>query len=128
MLRDTDIEKLIILIDDLDRCSPEWVIENLEAIKLFLSVSGTAFIIGADPRVVEHAIRLRYAERAIAEDKKDESERLVKDYLEKVIQIPYRLGKVSGNCFHFIAAFRQSDQFLPLRAGDGPADIRNQSH
>ncbi|MCU1248059.1 MAG: P-loop domain protein [Edaphobacter sp.] len=55
MLKDSDIDKLIILIDDLDRCSPERVIENLEAIKLFLSVSGTAFIIGADPRIVEHA-------------------------------------------------------------------------
>ena len=97
MLKDTDIEKLIILIDDLDRCSPERVIENLEAIKLFLSVSGTAFIIGADPRVVEHAIRLRYAERAITEDKKDEAERLVKDYLEKVIQIPYRLPRLSSS-------------------------------
>lgn len=96
MLKDTDIEKLILLIDDLDRCSPERVIENLEAIKLFLSVSGTAFIIGADPRIVEHAIRLRYAERAVAEDESEEAKRLVKDYLEKVIQIPYRLPRLSS--------------------------------
>jgi hypothetical protein len=96
MLKDTDIEKLIILIDDLDRCSPERVIENLEAIKLFLSVSGTAFIIGADPRIVEHAIRLRYAEHAVAEDESEEAKRLVKDYLEKVIQIPYRLPRLSS--------------------------------
>jgi hypothetical protein len=96
MLKDSDIDKLIILIDDLDRCSPVRVIENLEAIKLFLSVSGTAFIIGADPRIVEHAIRFRYAERAIADENDDETNRLVKDYLEKVIQIPYRLPRLSS--------------------------------
>ena len=42
MLNDTGIDKLITLIDDLDRCIPERVIENLEAIKLFLQRVGTA--------------------------------------------------------------------------------------
>ena len=97
MLKDSDIKTLIILIDDLDRCAPERVIENLEAIKLFLSVPGTAFIIGADPRIVEHAIRLRYAESAISGEVNDQTERLVKDYLEKVIQIPYRLPRLSSS-------------------------------
>lgn len=96
MLKDSDIDKLVILIDDLDRCTPERVIENLEAIKLFLSVPGTAFVIGADPRIVEHAIRLRYAERAV-DQRDDDTDRLIKDYLEKVIQIPYRLPRLSSS-------------------------------
>ena len=94
LLEDSDIKTLVVLIDDLDRCSPERVIENLEAIKLFLSVPSTAFVIGADPRIVEHAIRLRYAER-VGGDETEENKRLVKDYLEKVIQIPYRLPRLS---------------------------------
>jgi predicted KAP-like P-loop ATPase len=49
MLQESEIESLVVLIDDLDRCSPERIIENLEAIKLFLNVEHTAFIIGADP-------------------------------------------------------------------------------
>ncbi|WP_396272784.1 KAP family P-loop NTPase fold protein [Granulicella arctica] len=96
LLEDSDIKTLVVLIDDLDRCSPERVIENLEAIKLFLSVPSTAFVIGADPRIVEHAIRLRYAERA-GGDEPEENKRLVKDYLEKVIQIPYRLPRLSSS-------------------------------
>lgn len=96
LLQDSDIKILVVLIDDLDRCSPERVIENLEAIKLFLSVPSTAFVIGADPRIVEHAIRLRYAERSIEGDG-EERNRLVKDYLEKVIQIPYRLPRLSSS-------------------------------
>ena len=96
LLQDSDIKTLIVLIDDLDRCSTERVIENLEAIKLFLSVPATAFVIGADPRIVEHAIRLRYAERSVGDDTKA-NDRLVKDYLEKVIQIPYRLPRLSSS-------------------------------
>ena len=56
MLEESDIKSLVVLIDDLDRCSPQRIIDNLEAIKLFLSVDHTAFIIGADPRIVRHAI------------------------------------------------------------------------
>lgn len=72
------------------------MIENLEAIKLFLSVPSTAFVIGADPRIVEHAIRQRYAERA-SEGSEEDTERLVKDYLEKVVQVPYQLPRLSGS-------------------------------
>jgi hypothetical protein len=96
LLLDSDIKTLVVLIDDLDRCNPERVIENLEAIKLFLSVPSTAFVIGADPRIVEHAIRQRYAERAADGGSEEDTERLVRDYLEKVVQIPYQLPRLSG--------------------------------
>ena len=97
LLKDTDIGSLVILVDDLDRCSPERVVENLEAIKLFLSVPRTAFVIGADPRVVRHAIAWRYqqyGERSISESP-DEEGRLITDYLEKMIQVPYHLPRLS---------------------------------
>lgn len=38
ILEDSKIENLIIMIDDLDRCTPDRILETLEAIKLFLSV------------------------------------------------------------------------------------------
>ena len=64
LLEEAKIESLVVLIDDLDRCSPDRIVENLEAVKLFLSVKNTAFVIGADRRIVEHAIRSRYARPA----------------------------------------------------------------
>ena len=98
-----DIETLVVLIDDLDRCSPERIIDNLEAIKLFLNVEQTAFVIGADPRIVRHAIATRYKPSEIQEqdylqetdDRGESSDRLVIDYLEKLIQIPYHLPRLS---------------------------------
>ncbi len=97
LLKETNIESLVVLIDDLDRCSNERIIENLEAIKLFLNVERTAFVIGADPRIVRHAIEVRYAQMKFKDERDpvEASERLVTDYLEKLIQVPYRLPKLS---------------------------------
>ena len=92
-----DIDSLVVLIDDLDRCSPERIIDNLEAIKLFLNVDRTAFVIGADPRIVRHAIATRYksSESQEQDDPEEAGDRLVLDYLEKLIQIPYHLPRLS---------------------------------
>ena len=93
LLKDSEIDSLVVLIDDLDRCSPERIIENLEAIKLFLNVEHTAFVIGADPRIVRHAIAWKYKEHK--DGIEDESPSIVTDYLEKLIQFPYRLPRLS---------------------------------
>lgn len=96
MLAKTDITSLVILIDDLDRCLPDRIIETLEAIKLFVAVPKTAFVIGADPRIVRHAIATRYARLELGREADEEEEYdLVKDYLEKLIQIPYHLPRLS---------------------------------
>lgn len=97
MLTDGGIETLVVLVDDLDRCTPERIIENLEAVKLFLSVEQTAFVIGADRRIVEHAIRSRYAEQAIDSASDEQTRLLVKDYLEKLVQVPYSLPRLSAS-------------------------------
>lgn len=100
MLAKTGISALIVLIDDLDRCLPERLIETLEAIKLFVAVPKTAFVIGADPRIVRHAISTRYVKRQLEHsvetaDARREEEGLVQDYLEKLIQVPYQLPRLS---------------------------------
>lgn len=99
MIEKSDINKLVVIIDDLDRCTPDRIIENLEAIKLFLNVDKTAFIIGADPRIVRHAIEHRYETDKIenANDEETRNDRIVSDYLEKLIQIPYILPRLSDN-------------------------------
>ncbi|RAI02497.1 hypothetical protein DLJ53_14250 [Acuticoccus sediminis] len=48
LLRRADIDRLVVLVDDLDRCLPETAIETLEAIRLFLFVPKAAFVIAAD--------------------------------------------------------------------------------
>lgn len=85
LLAETKISRLVVLIDDLDRCSPDTIIETLEAIKLFLFVEKTAFIIGADERLVRYAVRRRFPELP------GEKVEVGRDYLEKLIQFPVRV-------------------------------------
>lgn len=92
LLDATNFKRLVVIIDDLDRCSPERIIENLEAIKLFLNVPKTAFIIGADPRIVKYAVEHKYKSNKEIEE---ENNRIVIDYLEKLIQLPYTLPRLS---------------------------------
>jgi predicted KAP-like P-loop ATPase len=92
LLKATGFKRLVVIVDDLDRCSPERIIENLEAIKLFLNVPNTAFIIGADPRIVKYAIEYKYKND---KDIEEDNSRIVIDYLEKLIQLPYSLPRLS---------------------------------
>lgn len=99
MISKSEIKKLVVIIDDLDRCTPDRIIENLEAIKLFLNVDKTAFVIGADPRIVRHAIEFKYNTDSIenSPDAESRNKRIVSDYLEKLIQIPYNLPKLTDD-------------------------------
>ncbi|WP_282161071.1 KAP family P-loop NTPase fold protein [Ulvibacterium marinum] len=90
LIQETKIDKIIVFIDDLDRCSPDTVIGTLEAIKLFLFAKKTAFIIGADERLIKHAVRRRFPE--IPGDNTE----VGRDYLEKLIQYPIRIPPLSN--------------------------------
>jgi len=79
LLKDTGISPLVVLIDDLDRCFPPSIVSTLEAIRLFLAVPGTAFVIAADERIVHHAIAQRFPT--------EKYEDLPQAYLEKLVQV-----------------------------------------
>ncbi|MBR9828817.1 MAG: ATPase [Oceanospirillales bacterium] len=75
---------VIVYVDNLDRCLPENTISTLEAIRLFLFMPNTAFVVAADPDM----IRL-----AIPHFHKGASVRHQTDYLDKLIQIPVHVPK-----------------------------------
>lgn len=88
--------KVVILIDDLDRCLPRHIIDSLEAIKLFLNVPKTAFVIAADEFIVSNAIKSEYKSLIDASNDGDGNrEDLGKSYMEKFIQLPYHLPTLS---------------------------------
>ncbi len=89
-LKDDGIENVIVLIDDLDRCQPDRIIETLEAIKLFLSVEKMTFIIAADENVIQYAIRKKYPPI------ENYSVNLDKEYIEKIIQLPIYIPELSS--------------------------------
>jgi predicted KAP-like P-loop ATPase len=87
LLNEAKVEQLVVLIDDLDRCLPNTAIETLEAIRLFLFVPKTAFIIGADEGMIEYAVRQHFPELPVASGPLP----YARNYLEKLIQVPFRI-------------------------------------
>lgn len=73
---------LVVLIDDLDRCLPSTTISTLEAIRLFLFLKNTAFVIAADTAMIRHAVRKHFD---------GVTDELVTNYFDKLIQIPIRV-------------------------------------
>jgi predicted KAP-like P-loop ATPase len=81
--------RLVVFVDDLDRCLPEKAIEVLEAIKLFLEVPGTAFVLGMDRAVIERGIEARYGECfRRQDDERAEFPISGASYLQKIVRSP----------------------------------------
>lgn len=79
------LDSLVVIVDDLDRCLPDTIVDVLEAIRLFFAVPKTSFLIGADERIIRHALSTRYPEAP------EYAADLGRDYLEKIIQVPVHL-------------------------------------
>lgn len=93
LVEDMKYKAVIVYVDDLDRCDPKRIIGCLEAVKLFVNVKKTAFVIGADERIIEYAISQHYP----IQMKKEDISSPFSDYLEKLIQLPYKLPRLSDN-------------------------------
>jgi len=89
-IHDAERCTIVVLIDDLDRCWPEKAFELLESIKAVMGVAGYVFIIGLDPRVINKYLKIKYGENHI-----EEYGLSAKEYLEKIIQVPFYLPPLS---------------------------------
>ncbi len=87
LLDAADIDQLVIIVDDLDRCLPNTAISTLEAIRLFLFVERTAFVIGADELMIEYAVREHFPDLPPSSGPVS----YARNYLEKLIQVPFRI-------------------------------------
>lgn len=95
----TDFDRrLVIFIDDLDRCLPDQAIGVLEALKVFLDLPGCVAVLGMDQSIVQHGIRVRYKEFTLSPGLPAGSFPVAeRDYLEKIVQIPFTLPPLDPN-------------------------------
>lgn len=84
-----NVERVVVLVDDLDRCLPDAVTATLEAIKLFLSTEKMVFVLAADQDMVRDAI-------SVSLDGARRGDIFAKRYLEKIVQLPIALPRLSG--------------------------------
>ncbi|MET0730956.1 MAG: P-loop NTPase fold protein, partial [Solirubrobacterales bacterium] len=113
------IDRVVLYIDDLDRCPPKRVVEVLEAVHLILALDLFVVVLAVDPRWLLQSLRLHYSELLGDEEQLDpEWESTPLNYLEKIIQIPFTLRPMGeGGIVALVAGL------LPVRetaAGDDP--------
>ena len=89
-------ERLVVFIDDLDRCMPDVALQVLEALKLYLNIERLMFVVGVDKTVVDQLVVKRYGEMGVDEEK-------ARDYLAKMFQVEITLAPTEGEVETFFA-------------------------
>lgn len=107
LLKQTKIKRLVVFIDELDRCKHDTILDTLEAIRLFLFAKGTSFVIGADERQIRYAVQMKYP------DIKGNQIDIGKEYLEKLIQYPIRIPQLGQKEVEFYIMYLLFEKDFP---------------
>lgn len=121
VMDDLPVDRVVVLIDDLDRCMPSAVLSTLEAVKLFLAVPKMAFVIAADQEMVRDAIASGLGETR-------RSAVFARDYLDKIVQVPINVPQPTrddAECYvALLLAHRQEGDAVDLHGLIAHADNR----
>ena len=98
------IDRIVLYIDDLDRCQHDQVAQVLQAVHLLLAFPLFVVVVGVDARWLSHSLEKVYGDQmridgsatAVRPDVADATaleieKATVSDYLEKIFQVPYWL-------------------------------------
>ena len=121
------IDRIVLYIDDLDRCRPQQVVEVLQAVHLLLALDLFVVVVGVDPRWLTRSVRQQFQGILDAEPHSHREERFLADvtatdYLEKIFNIPFVLpGIPADGLAHLVRrlAAAPAEEQAPL--GTGPA-------
>jgi hypothetical protein len=92
-LKQTKRKRLVIFIDELDRCSPPQVVTALETLRTFLEVEPCVFVVAADRQVLEHALT-EAARQATPLDSANPYYSAGSAYLDKIFQYQLQLPPI----------------------------------
>jgi hypothetical protein len=99
-LMDNGVGRIVVFVDDLDRCLPDGALAVLESMKLFFDLPGFIFVVGLDEQVIHQAVRAKFAasdarqagiDGQLASPDAAMTEELGQDYAKKIFQVPYAL-------------------------------------
>jgi hypothetical protein len=105
------VTRIVVFVDDLDRCLPHQALTVLESMKLFFDTPGFVFVVGLDERVVQFAVRSKFVGEQFADA--DEQLQLERDYLKKMFQVPYTLPAVPPGQVDHLLTWIQEHGHLP---------------
>ncbi|WP_198291690.1 P-loop NTPase fold protein [Pseudomonas asplenii] len=95
--REKSFKRIVIYIDDLDRCPPEKVVDVLQAVHLLLTFPIFVVMVAVDVRWVSNAL-LKHYPGMISDGPKTVGDMAsASDYMEKIFQIPYWMRPMGGD-------------------------------
>jgi hypothetical protein len=90
MRRGGEQPRILVMIDDLDRCEPDKAVEVLQAVNQLLDFDAFIVCLGIDARVITAAVEAHY-EQLLGKTGASGYE-----YLDKIVQIPFRIPTPSS--------------------------------
>lgn len=109
------IDRVILYIDDLDRCPAAQVVEVLEAVHLLLGFDIFVVVVSVDPRWLINSLQQHYQGQMKPSEAGDEWTAIPQDYLEKIFQIPFALRPMDSYGYKTLIG-----SVLPARAVPPP--------
>jgi hypothetical protein len=97
------LDRIILYIDDLDRCSDEKVLEVIQAVHLLMAFPLFNVVVGVDKRCVNNALiyknLVQYSQFASLDEIKKTGIHVILpgEYLEKIFQIPFQLSEAKND-------------------------------
>ena len=82
--------RIVVLIDDLDRCLPDQAVRLLNSIKLVLAQPGFVFVLGVARRVIEGYLQHRYTKEFGISGMEGQR------YLDKIVQLSFHIPPHAG--------------------------------
>jgi hypothetical protein len=96
--RDTGPERIVLYIDDLDRCPPDVVVRVLEAVHLLLAQPVFTIVVAADPDWLLRSLNEHYG-TVLQDVGAAASSNGARHYLEKIFQVTLTLAPMTGSGF-----------------------------
>jgi KAP-like P-loop domain-containing protein len=106
------IDRIVLYIDDLDRCDPEQVVDVLQAVHLLLALDLFVVVVGVDPRWLARSVGSHYRQ-LLDEHPATDGQATPTDYLEKIFNIPMVLPRMSSDSLHDLLRSMTGDHWLP---------------
>ncbi len=113
------IDRIVIFIDDLDRCPAKDVVRVLEAVNLLFAHELFVVVVAVDSRWLIESLKSEFSEVFTRDDTQAPTPQ---NYLEKIIQIPFWLQPVNKDAFGKLVTSLvgdvEDDRPPPVRADD----------
>lgn len=93
----TDVERIVLYIDDLDRCPPGRVVDVLQAVNLLLAFPLFVVVVGVDARWLTRSLEQHYREVLGGAAEDGDWSSTPQNYLEKIFQLSVNLPALTDD-------------------------------